>query len=126
MDYPPLGHKKWASPEGYIPPYSHTTGRELLSHDALCILNASSKEAHVKITIFFSDRDPVGPYCVTVSPRRTKHLRFNELEDPEPIPLGVDYSSLIESDIEVVVQYTRLDSRQAENALMTTLAFACI
>jgi hypothetical protein len=125
MKYPPLGHKKWAIPEGYIPTYSHATDRDLISHDALCILNASDQEAHVQITIFFSDRDPAGPYRVTVPARRTKHLRFNELEDPETIPKGVEYSSLIESNIEVVVQYTRLDSRQAENALMTTIAFAC-
>jgi len=40
---------------------------------------------------------------------------MNELTDPEPIPLGVDYASLIESDVPIVVQHTRLDSRQAEN-----------
>lgn len=125
MKYPPIGRKKWAIPEGYIPTYSHTTGRELLSHEAVCILNASDQEAHIQITIFFSDRDPVGPYRLIVPGRRTKHLRFNDLEDPEVIPKGVDYSSLIESNIEVIVQHTRLDSRQAENALMTTIAFAC-
>jgi hypothetical protein len=125
MNNSPIGRKKWAIPEGYIPTYSHTTGRDLTSHDALCILNASGEEAHIEITIFFSDRDPLGPYRVTVPPRRTKHVRFNDFEDPEIIPKGVDYSSLIKSNIEVVVQYTRLDSRQAENALMTTIAFAC-
>jgi hypothetical protein len=31
---------------------------------------------------------------------------------------------VIESDVPIVVQHTRLDSRQAENALMTTIAFA--
>jgi len=125
MKHPPIGRKKWAIPEGYIPTYSHTTGRDLISHDALCILNASDQEAYIEITIFFSDRDPVGPYRVSVAARRTKHVRFNDLEDPEIIPKGVDYSSLIESNVQVVVQYTRLDSRQAENALMTTIAFAC-
>jgi hypothetical protein len=36
---------------------------------------------------------------------------------------GTEYSSVIESDVPVVAQHTRLDSRQAENALMTTMAF---
>jgi hypothetical protein len=45
------------------------------------------------------------------------------LDDPEKIAPGTDYASLIESDIPIVVQHTRLDSRQAENALMTTMAF---
>ena len=56
--------------------------------------------------------------------RRTLHLRFNQLEDPEPVPRDTDYASVIESDVPIVVQHTRLDSRQAENALMTTMAFA--
>jgi hypothetical protein len=65
----------------------------------------------------------VGPYEVTVPARRTKHTRFNELEDPESIPRDTPYSSVIESDVPIVVQHTRLDSRQAENALMTTIAY---
>jgi hypothetical protein len=77
----------------------------------------------VEITVYFSDRDPAGPYRVSVPPRRTLHLRFNELQDPEPIPRDTDYASLIESDVPIVVQHTRLDSRQAENALLSTIAY---
>jgi hypothetical protein len=61
---------------------------------------------------------------VTVPARRTLHLRFNDLEDPEPVPRGTDYACVIESDVPVVIQHTRLDSRQAENALLSTLAYA--
>jgi hypothetical protein len=60
---------------------------------------------------------------VVVPARRTLHLRFNDLRDPEPIPRDADYASVIESDVPIVVQHTRLDSRQAENALLSTLAF---
>ena len=77
----------------------------------------------MEITVYFSDRDPAGPYRVTVPPRRTLHLRFNDLEDPEPVPRDTDYASLIESDVPIVVQHTRLDSRQAENALLSTIAY---
>ncbi len=96
----------------------------MLSHETACILNTSDQDAHVQITIYFSDRDPAGPYEVIVPARRTRHVRFNELQDPEPVPKGTDYASVIESDIPVVVQHTRLDSRQAENALLTTIAYA--
>jgi len=58
-----------------------------------------------------------------VPARRTRHVRFNNLRDPEPIPRNTDYASVIESDLPIVVQHTRLDSRQAENALITTIAF---
>lgn len=120
-----IGKKCWAIAEGYIPTYSHTTGPELLSHETACILNASDQEARVEITIFFADKDPIGPYIVRVPPKRTKHVRFNDLNDPQPIPKGTDYSSVLISNVEIVVQHTRLDSRQAENALMTTIAFGC-
>ncbi len=119
-----IGRRRWAIAEGYIPPGGHEGDRALESHEAACLLNASDEEAHVRITVFFADREPAGPYRVTVGPRRTLHLRFNDLSDPEPVPRGADYSSLIESDVPIVVQHTRLDSRQADSALLSTVAFA--
>jgi hypothetical protein len=80
--------------------------------------------AHVEITVFFADRDPAGPYRVTVGARRTRHVRFNDLTEPAPIPAATDYASVIESDVPIVVQHTRLDSRQSANALITTMAYA--
>ena len=114
----------WAIADGYIPAESHGPSPQMTSHEAACLLNAGDAEAHVKITIYFADRDPVGPYRATVGARRTLHVRFNDLEDPEPIPRGVDYSSVIESDVPIVVQHTRLDSRQAEEALLSTIAYS--
>jgi hypothetical protein len=96
----------------------------MTSHETACLLNASDQDAHVQITIYFSDKDPVGPYRVIVPANRTKHLRFNDLIDPEPIPRGTDYASVIEVDVPIVVQHTRLDSRQNANALLTTIAYA--
>jgi hypothetical protein len=96
----------------------------MTSHETACLLNASERDAHVRITIFFSDREPAGPYNVTVPAKRTKHLRFNDLKNPKPIPRDTDYASVIESDVPIVVQHTRLDSRQSANALLSTIAFA--
>ena len=118
-----IGRKRWAIAEGYIPGQSHGPAPELESHEACCVLNAGYAPAQVTLTVFFTDREPAGPYRVTVEPRRTLHLRFNSLEDPEPIPKDTPYASVIESDVPIVVQHTRLDSRQAENALMTTIAW---
>jgi hypothetical protein len=120
----PIGRRRWAIAEGYIPGWSHGPEPEMTSHETACILNAGDDDAHVRITIFFTDREPAGPYRVTVPARRTKHLRFNELADPAPIPRETPYASVFEADVPIVVQHTRLDSRQAENALITTIAFA--
>ena len=119
-----IGRRRWAIAEGYIPDRSNGPEPEFTSHETACLLNAGDREARVEITVFFSDREPAGPYRVTVPARRTKHVRFNDLEDPEPIPLGTDYASVVESDVPIVVQHTRLDSRQAENALLSTIAYA--
>jgi hypothetical protein len=119
-----IGRKLWAIPEGYIPGWSHGPEPQFTSHETVCMLNTSDQDAQVKITIYFTDRDPAGPYPVVVPARRTVHLRFNSLQDPEPIPRDTDYASVIEADVPIVVQHTRLDSRQAENALLTTIAWA--
>jgi hypothetical protein len=118
-----VGRKVWAIAEGYIPPDDPNQPREFVSHEAACLLNANDQDAHVRITVYFADREPVGPYVATVPARRTLHLRFNDLEEPQPIPKGTDYSSIIESDVPIVVQHTRLDSRRSDVALLTTMAF---
>ncbi len=119
----PIGAKRWALAEGYIPGWSHGPEPQLVSHETVCLLNATEEDARVTITIFFSDREPVGPYRIAVSARRTRHVRFNDLNNPEPIPRDTDFASVIESDMPIVVQHTRLDSRQAENALLSTIAY---
>jgi hypothetical protein len=119
-----FGKKVWVIAEGYIPKYGTGPEPEFSSHETACILNSSDEPAEVEFTIFFSDKDPVGPYKINVEARRTKHVRFNDLKDPAPVPKGTDYACVIESSIPVVVQHTRLDSRQAENALLSTIAYS--
>jgi hypothetical protein len=119
-----IGRRRWAIAEGYIPAESHGPEPQMTSHETACLLNPGERDANVEITVFFSDREPAGPYPVTVPARRTRHVRFNELKDPEPIPRDTDYASVIDSDVPIVVQHTRLDSRQAELALVSTIAFA--
>lgn len=119
-----IGKTCWAIAEGYIPPSSTGPAPQMTSHETACLLNATDQEAKIAITVYFSDREPAGPYQLTVPARRTRHVRFNELDDPEPIPHDTDFASIIKSDVPIVVQHTRLDSRQAELALLSTLAYA--
>ena len=118
-----IGKKTWVIAEGYIPGASTGQGRAFESHETACILNPGERDAQVRITLFFADRDPVGPYHVKVPAKRTRHVRFNDLRDPAPVPRDTDYSSVIESDVPIIVQHTRLDSRQAALALLSTMAF---
>lgn len=125
MDNAALGHRLWAIAEGHIPSASqHAASADLASHETACLLNTNDTDASVSVTVYFADREPVGPYRVKVPARRTLHLRFNDLDDPEPIPRDTDYASVIASDVPIVVQHTRLDSRDSALALITTLAYA--
>ncbi|MCA0754732.1 hypothetical protein KP806_06685 [Paenibacillus sp. N4] len=115
------GERHWFIPDGFIPPDS--TG-ELISHESVCVLNTSSEDALIRFTIFFEDREPMEDILVVVKGRRTKHIRTSSLmKNGAPIPIGVPYAIELSSDIPIVVQYSRLDSTQAENTLMSTMAY---
>jgi len=118
-----IGATTWVFADGYIPSASTGPEPQLTSHESACILNAGDVDAHVEIQLYFTDRPPAGPYRLTVPARRAFHQRINDLRDPEPVPLGVDYCCVLTSDAPIVVQHTRLDSRQAANALMSTIAY---
>lgn len=118
------GSRSWAIPEGYIPGDSvNPEDPALISHEAACLLNPSDRDAEITITIFFEDREPAGPFKVALPARRTRHLRFNDLKDPETIPRDTSYASLIRSSVPIIVQHTRLDSRRPSVALLSTMAY---
>ncbi|MBD2845622.1 hypothetical protein IDH44_10515 [Paenibacillus sp. IB182496] len=115
------GEKHWIIPDGYIPEISSGV---LESHESICVLNAGREDALLTITIFYEDRDPLEEIAVFVPARRTKHIRTKELQaGGVAIPHGVPYAIEVVSDVPVVVQYSRLDATQAENALMTTMGY---
>lgn len=121
---PAIGATTWVVADGYIPPDSTGPAPAMTSHDSVCILNTGAEDAAVELVIYFTDREPIGPYKLKVAGRRAHHQRINDLHDPGVVPLGVDYSMVLTSNAPIVVQHTRLDSRQAANALMSTIAYA--
>ena len=118
-----LGKKQWVIPGGNVPVKSNGHEPDFTSHDKLSILNTGSGKAAVKLTIYFADKDPYGPYELEVESKRVKKLRFNDLIDPQAMPLDTDYGCVIESNVPIVVQFSRLDTNQAENAILSTMAY---
>ena len=95
------------------------------SHEAACVLNAGVREAQLRFTFFFEDREPLGPVELILPARRTRHLR---LDDPAQLgglelPRGVPYAYAVESDERVVVQHSRLDTSGGGYTLFTTIAY---
>jgi hypothetical protein len=119
-----IGAKVWAIPGGHMPLRSSGDEPRNTSRDELCVLNAGSFDASVQLTVFYEDREPVGPYPLKVAAHRVRHVRFNDLIDPQALPLDTPYAALLVADHPVVVQFTRHDTSQAAHAIATTLAFA--
>ncbi len=117
-----IGRKAWAMTGGRIPLRGNGPEPDYSSQDQICLLNAGHREASVEMTVFYADRDPVGPYRMTVPARRTRRVRINDLIDPIPVPLDTDYACLLRSDEPVVVQFLRRDTSQAENAWLNLSA----
>ncbi|MCK9519010.1 MAG: sensory rhodopsin transducer [Dehalococcoidia bacterium] len=118
-----VGKTTWVIADGYLPAWSTGREPEMTSHEAFCVLNAGDRPAIVEVMVYYADRDPSGPFRVTVEGKRNRHVRFNDLVDREVLPLSADYAAVIRSNVPVVVQHTRLDSRQAENGLFSTIAY---
>lgn len=119
------GRNVWVFPGGRIPFPSHGDEPEFTSFDQLCVLNTADDVAELDVTVYYEDQEPVGPYQITVDPRRIRHVRFNDLIDPEAIRLDRPFGCVVRSPVPVVVQLTRQDTRLPGSlALLGVMAFA--
>jgi len=121
-DHP--GSTAWYIPDTYLPEPVPADG-PYVGHEAICVLNVTDREAALLLDFYFEDRPPVKDVAVTVPAERTRHLR---LDKPEQIggfrvPVAVPYAMRVRSDVPVIVQYSRLDTTQAQCTLMTTMAY---
>jgi hypothetical protein len=119
------GHRRWFIPDCYLPSDDPAKG-DLVSHESCCILNAGEEDAHCRLTLFFEDREPVRGIDITVRGERCWHVRFDRLEAivGVAIPRDVPYGLAVESDRNVIVQHSRLDSRAGGIAYMTVMGYA--
>lgn len=121
MQHKKQGSKVWYIPDGFIPAQS---SGNLESHEAICILNCNAEVAESIVTVYFEDRDPIENIQVRTNGKRTNHIRTDGLQfEGQKIPKGIPYALRVESNIPIIVQFSRMDATQAENTLMTTMAF---
>ncbi len=115
------GKKVWLIPDGF---YIEASVAEK-SHEAVCVINTSDTDAHIKLTVLFENREPIKSFESCCGARRTHHIRMDKIvgKNKEVIPFEVAYAILVESDQPIVCQYTRVVSSHPELALMTTMAY---
>ena len=79
--------------------------------------------AEVRLTLYFEDREKLEGFFVTVPAERTIHCRMDKIRNQkgEGVPTDTPYAIKIESEKELTVQYTRVDTTQAQLAIATTI-----
>jgi len=107
MDY---GKKVWIFPDTELPPAGVNV---IPGHESVIITNVCDREAHVRVTLIYTDREPADDLVVTVGARRVRCLRTNEEKDfGRHIPaMGEQYAIMLESDVPIVAQYGRAEPR---------------
>ena len=107
---------KWYIPDAYL--HSRGTGY-FTSHEGCAFINETDRDAHVRFTFYFQDREPMTGYTSVVPARRTKHARFDLMENDkgEPVPMNVGYAVVVESDMDMPVQFSHCDTSQPELTL---------
>ncbi len=117
-----IGKNTWLIADGFM---SDTTKGDYVSHESVCVLNLSGETAHIDITIYFEDAEPMRGFHATCGHERAHHIRLDKQinDEGKPIPRNTPYAILVESDRPIVVQCSRLDVSQPEYTLMTTIAY---
>ena len=110
------GAKIWYFPDGYLP--HKREGEKVVPHEALMLLNVGDADANALIDLYFSDREPIRDIPVKVPAERIISLRMDAPADLgcAVIPELTQYAIRITSDQNLVAQFGRLDTTQANLA----------
>jgi hypothetical protein len=116
-----MGRTQWVYPDLELPPPGDAP---LKGHESLIILNMNDAEATITLTLYFTDKEPVVLPTLKVQARRVRCLRMDhEHEIGFQIPLETQYALRLNSDLPVVAQYGRLDTRQQNMAFYTVMGY---
>jgi hypothetical protein len=112
---------RWVIPDGWMPP--HGT-HEVDGHEAVCILNVGDRDAALTLTFYFEDSEPASVEGLVCGARRTRHFRLDRADEIGGYVLAPElpYALVVDSDVPVTVQHTRVDTRQQSLSLMTAMA----
>ena len=120
------GKKNWYIVDGWIPREKLTENSDYVGHECLLILNCNDKPADVYIDVFFEDRDPIKNLKFVVPAKRVKSIRMDKPEQFAGIGIErlYQYSLRVRSDVEVVVQFGRMDVTQPNCAYIGLMGYS--
>ena len=119
------GEKNWYIVDGYRPPVHKGDAKDYEGHESIMILNCNEEDANVLIDVYFSDRPPVEGISLVAPAKRVTAFRSNDSKvfGDLHLDVGMQYSLRIHSDVNVIVQYGRLDVNQPNMAYLATLGY---
>ena len=116
------GKRVWVFPDAELPPEGVNV---IPGHESVIITNTGERDAHIRITLIYTEMEPVRDFRVSVNAGRVRCLRTNERGDfgGHTAAFGEQYAILLESDEPVVAQYGRAEPRAV--AFYTTPGYCC-
>jgi hypothetical protein len=117
-----MGRRQWVYPDLELPPPGDFP---LKGHESLIVLNMNDFDATLLLTLYFTDKERVELAPTKVAARRVRCFRLDKVEDVGmKIPRETQYALRLRSDLPVVAQYGRLDTRQPNMAFYTVMGYS--
>lgn len=119
------GNKVWIFPDGDLP--KPDKNLDLKAHEALMVLNTSDEDAHLHLTFYFENKDPIKKILILVKAQRVKCIRIDRPKDigGVRIPYNTQYALKVESDVKIVATLGRLDTASEKMSFYTGAWYCC-
>ena len=120
------GSKTWYVADGWMPLKNKTAETGFEGHEAIMILNSQAVDAEVLMDVYYEDKDPLEGIRLMVPARRIKCFRMDHPSEIGGITMEriSQYALRFRSNVEVVVQYGRMDVSQDNLAYIGTMGYA--
>ena len=117
------GKLTWIFPDGDLPP-AGDPDLPLEGHESLVVLNTGDEDAHIKLDVYFSDREPETGIKLTAPARRVTCFRMDKPVGDRQFqtPFG-QYALRLRSSTPIIAQLGRSDVRQTNLAYYTTMGY---
>lgn len=109
------GKTTWWFPDGDLP--EPVAGDRFTSHESLMVLNPNPDPATISLLFYWTDKPPTPVPGLVVEGERVRCIRLDQL-DGVTVPYRTQYAIKLDSDVGVFVSYGRLDTAQANFALV--------
>ncbi|QJD84467.1 sensory rhodopsin transducer [Cohnella herbarum] len=120
------GAKNWYIVDGYLP-YKGRVDEEIFEgHEAIMILNCHDEDAEIFMDIYYEDREPDENIKIASPAKRVKCIRMDHPDEIGGIRLDrqLQYSLRFRSNIEVIIQYGRMDIAQSNLAYIGMMGYS--